>query len=422
MFSRSRFHLIIGCLAIFIAVLLTGALASSSSVDASNIPGPPGPTSAVSERPAAQSSCAEKIRIANIYVLPSSFIEKGSWAHIRFVARGTENNEVQTVNFRVNITSDQSGSRRVDNMGLQEATLRYQGTVTRDFYWQADQEPGTYYIHASLSDLDETRCHSTTFSADPYPTKTLTITPPPSCAGKRVEITSLGVPDKTPTGATIWAGIEIRNNDSQPWPVQIRLQFKDPSNNVHDWETWDNVRVAGEGTARRNASLSRRHNLGVGTHTLHASVRSQNDPENDVCHATFGADPYPVQTFNIVQRPRVDSTGCSPETVDVGESVTCNPGLSGAPASTYDWSASGGSSSSGEDRQFSTSWNSDGEKRVSLRACDALSCDSESQEITVSPPPPPPPRPRLLQPHRFPPRVWIWRKLIHAEQPRAPKR
>ena len=167
MLSRSRFHLIIGSLGILIAVLLTGALASSSSVGASNIPSPPDLTSAVSERPAAQSSCAGKVRIDNIYVLPSSSVEKGSWARIRFVARGTENNEVQTVNFRVNITSDEWGSRRVDNMGLQEATLRYQSPVTRDFYWQADQEPGTYYIHASLSDLDETRCHSTTSADDP---------------------------------------------------------------------------------------------------------------------------------------------------------------------------------------------------------------------------------------------------------------
>ena len=92
-----------------------------------------------------------------------------------------------------------------------------------------------------------------------------------------------------------------------------------------------------------------------------------------------------VYTQASVQAPRIDSLGCAPTTVQVGQTVSCRPELSGGTPTEYDWDAIGGSPSSGTTRNFSTRWDTRGTKRVDLEACNDSGCDGQSQTILVDP-------------------------------------
>ena len=85
------------------------------------------------------------------------------------------------------------------------------------------------------------------------------------------------------------------------------------------------------------------------------------------------------------QVPRIDSLGCAPTTVQVGQTVSCRPELSGGTPTEYDWDAIGGSPSSGAMRNFSTRWDTRGTKRVDFEACNDSGCDGQSQTILVDP-------------------------------------
>ena len=82
--------------------------------------------------------------------------------------------------------------------------------------------------------------------------------------------------------------------------------------------------------------------------------------------------------------PRIDRLGCSPTNVQVGETVSCRPVLSGGTPTEYDWDAIGGSPASAAIRNFSTSWNTLGTKRIEFEVCNASGCDSQSQTIVVN--------------------------------------
>ena len=82
--------------------------------------------------------------------------------------------------------------------------------------------------------------------------------------------------------------------------------------------------------------------------------------------------------------PRVDSLGCSPITMQVEETVTCKPNLSSGDTATYAWEADGGTPRSGDRENFSTKWNSPGQKHIMLEVCDGVGhCSFETQPITV---------------------------------------
>ncbi len=89
--------------------------------------------------------------------------------------------------------------------------------------------------------------------------------------------------------------------------------------------------------------------------------------------------------------PRIDRLGCSPSTVEVGESVSCSPRLHGGDPDEYLWGSIGGSPWFGESRNFSTQWDSPGRKMVVFEVCNDGGCDSSEQYITVDEPATPPP-------------------------------
>jgi hypothetical protein len=83
--------------------------------------------------------------------------------------------------------------------------------------------------------------------------------------------------------------------------------------------------------------------------------------------------------------PSIGGLGCSPGSVETGQTVTCNPSISGT-VTSYSWSASGGSPGSGSGGSFSTSFGSSGSYTISLQACNSGACSSNSQGISVSAP------------------------------------
>ncbi len=84
--------------------------------------------------------------------------------------------------------------------------------------------------------------------------------------------------------------------------------------------------------------------------------------------------------------PVVNSLGCSPPTVQTGQTVTCSPSVSGSP-NIYAWTASSGSPSDGSGSTFSTSFSSTGTHFIGFAACNAGGCsEGLAQSITVTAP------------------------------------
>jgi len=83
--------------------------------------------------------------------------------------------------------------------------------------------------------------------------------------------------------------------------------------------------------------------------------------------------------------PTINGLGCTPSNVQTEQTVNCSPSVNGS-VSSYGWSASGGSPSSGSAGSFSTSYASAGSKSISLTVCNASGCNILSQGVTVSEP------------------------------------
>jgi len=96
-----------------------------------------------------------------------------------------------------------------------------------------------------------------------------------------------------------------------------------------------------------------------------------------------GGTKTPALTAAPGQPPVVQSLGCSPASVNTGQTISCSPSISGA-ISSRSWSAPGGSPGSGSGGTFSTSYGSSGSKTISLQACNSNGCDSASQVIFVA--------------------------------------
>ena len=110
--------------------------------------------------------------------------------------------------------------------------------------------------------------------------------------------------------------------------------------------------------------------------------------------STGGAKPTstPGQQPPGAQAPAINSLGCSPITVQTGQTVSCNPAVSGT-VTSWSWSASGGSPSSGSGGTFSTSFGAPATSTISLTVCNGSACNGGSQTIGVVSAPPPPSAP-----------------------------
>ena len=81
---------------------------------------------------------------------------------------------------------------------------------------------------------------------------------------------------------------------------------------------------------------------------------------------------------DVVQRtlnpPTIDRLGCSDSRVEVGETVSCSPRLSGGSPARYLWGSREGTPWSGTSRTFSTHWDSSGRKQIVFEACNNDGC------------------------------------------------
>ena len=146
----------------------------------------------------------------------------------------------------------------------------------------------------------------------------------------------------------------------------------------------DGIEIASnDNWPHRNTQSQISEFLPGGTYTVEATT---NQP------AVAGEFFLTVSIINATRPPPdIDSMGCVPLEVLVGETVACRPTLSGGEPTRYLWGAIGGNPWSGTDENFSTQWDTPGIKRIAFEACNDAGCDTGEQTITVNPPAPPPP-------------------------------
>jgi Putative Ig domain len=141
--------------------------------------------------------------------------------------------------------------------------------------------------------------------------------------------------------------------------------------------TWE-WRASGgtPGSATGSGNFSTRFS-GRGTYTLLAKA----------CNP-YGCDQKTTTVSVIRPAPIVNDLGCHPKSVNVGQTLSCRPVVTGS-VDSWDWSASGGNPWFGSSATFSTSFSFSGTGAVSLRACNDGGCSSKTDFITVISPLPP---------------------------------
>ena len=96
----------------------------------------------------------------------------------------------------------------------------------------------------------------------------------------------------------------------------------------------------------------------------------------------------PAQTVTVKasssERLIIQTLGCSPGFVEVGEFVSCHPQVAAEGPVEYTWRAPGGSPSSGEGRSFRTRWRTEGSWEITLGVCSDGECSVESAVWNVS--------------------------------------
>ena len=98
---------------------------------------------------------------------------------------------------------------------------------------------------------------------------------------------------------------------------------------------------------------------------------------------TDGESDSVVWEVYAIEPPSVDGLGCSDSRVEVGETVSCSPRLSGGSPTSYLWGSIGGNPWNGTSRTFSTQWDSPGRKQIVFEACNNDSCDSGEHNVVV---------------------------------------
>ena len=106
------------------------------------------------------------------------------------------------------------------------------------------------------------------------------------------------------------------------------------------------------------------------------------------CPATTAATPQPTPTATAApSAPVVSALNCSPATARPGESVQCSAAVTGT-VTSQNWTAAGGNPASGAGASFSTSFDAEGGKSITLLACNGSACVSQSGSVTVAQPAP----------------------------------
>ena len=166
--------------------------------------------------------------------------------------------------------------------------------------------------------------------------------------------------------------------------VTFRARATDNDGNISrvDWYV-NRSRESGQSLSQTGSierSFTHRFRSG-GTHRIEVEF-SDADGESDSV----------VWELYVIEPPSVDALGCNNSRVQVGETVSCSPSVSGGTPTRYLWGAIGGNPWNGASRSFSTSWDSPGQKKIVFEACNNDGCNSGEHFVTVAPRPLNPPR------------------------------
>ena len=97
--------------------------------------------------------------------------------------------------------------------------------------------------------------------------------------------------------------------------------------------------------------------------------------------------PSPTPATPQVTAPQIRTLGCTPAAAEVGTSIACTPSISGT-VNSLAWTVNG--SPAGTSRSLTTSFDSPGEQRLTLRACNTGGCDTATATVAIEVPVPNP--------------------------------
>ena len=165
--------------------------------------------------------------------------------------------------------------------------------------------------------------------------------------------------------------------------VTFRARATDEDDNISqvDWyvnRSWESGQSLSQ-TGRIERSYTHRFSS-AGNHRIEVEF-SDTDGESDSV----------VWELYVIAAPSIESLGCSDSRVEVGETVSCQPSLSGGNPTSYLWGSIGGNPWNSTSRTFSTSWDSPGQKTIVFEACNGGGCDSGEHSVVVDPSPLNPP-------------------------------
>ena len=93
-------------------------------------------------------------------------------------------------------------------------------------------------------------------------------------------------------------------------------------------------------------------------------------------------------TVRAQEPPRIVGMNCAPLEVRVDETVSCRPNIGGGDPTEYSWSSIDGSPYNSTQRNYTTSWDTPGQKLIGFGVCNDGGCDSQEQYVTVVSVPP----------------------------------
>ena len=198
----------------------------------------------------------------------------------------------------------------------------------------------------------------------------------------RIQVVQPSQPNSPPSVSAVspLASLLLRAGES----VTFTARGTDADNNISQvdwnvnggWESGQSVALTG------SIERSYRHTFSAGGNYRVEAVFTDADGASDSVYWDLHAGQAPV----------VNGLGCGATRVEVGETVSCRPGIGGGSPTSYLWGSIGGNPWNGTGISFSTHWDTPGRKQIVFEACNSDGCDDGDHWVEVEQRVDPPPR------------------------------
>ena len=302
-----------------VVCVLAFIIPSASTSEASEShPSPEGAPSA--------DNCTSSITIVS-FTISRNEVAPGESITATLVARNTHWTSAFTHYYEAVLLDSNSSVVSGTSNGTEATVDDGPSTSSRDHTLQipitvpSNAKDGTYFVRGYIR--TESGGSTCDFSTELVTVKSPEPDPDPeSCDGKSVLITALTFASSTRQGNGIAGHIRVRNTSDRAWPLDVRLEIRDPNSAQVFQDSWTSTLTTSTREFNANPTWTTSTTNPVGTYTVHASARSG----GEVCHATFSLDnrdytPIDVDTFELTDgnpppRPGLSSPGAGEEITD----------------------------------------------------------------------------------------------------------